>query len=173
LQARFGITAQNKWSDIDGNFKYPEFYHNIIDFIRDCGDTDWVGQLKKWWNMYVFLFELNFTLLIIMFLIGRSSRMRLVEKADQKLGQLEMSMEEVPQVLWTTWPKCTHRLRRAPSPLQLLQPLIHHHHILLLLPQTLQPQLVLALYLLLLFHLPLLVLLFLQTLHPLHASRLC
>ncbi|KAG2738402.1 hypothetical protein P692DRAFT_201687204, partial [Suillus brevipes Sb2] len=54
IQARFGISTQNKWSDIDRNFKYPEFYHNIINFIRDCGDTDWVGQLKKWWNMYVF-----------------------------------------------------------------------------------------------------------------------
>ncbi|KAG1786578.1 hypothetical protein EV424DRAFT_1551397 [Suillus variegatus] len=56
VQARFGISAQNKWSDINGNFNYPEFYHNIIDFIRDCGDTDWVGELKKWWNMYVFLY---------------------------------------------------------------------------------------------------------------------
>ncbi|KAG1823131.1 hypothetical protein EV424DRAFT_1346463 [Suillus variegatus] len=54
VQARFGISAQNKWSDIDGNFNYPEFYHNIIDFIRDCGDTDWVGELKKWWNMSLF-----------------------------------------------------------------------------------------------------------------------
>ncbi|KAG1812447.1 uncharacterized protein BJ212DRAFT_1483080 [Suillus subaureus] len=54
VQAHFGISAQNKWSDIDGNFKYPEFYHNIIDFIHDCGDTDWVGELKKWWNMVLF-----------------------------------------------------------------------------------------------------------------------
>ncbi|KAG1768272.1 hypothetical protein EV702DRAFT_1203360 [Suillus placidus] len=32
VQARFGISAQNKWLDIDGKFKYPEFYPNIIDF---------------------------------------------------------------------------------------------------------------------------------------------
>lgn len=173
-QAHFGISTQNKWLDIDGNFKYPEFYHNIIDSIRNCGDTDWVGQLKKWWNMYVFIFELNFTLLVIRFLIGRSLRTRLVEKADQKLGLLEMSTEEVPRVLWTTWPKCEHRSQRTPSPLQLLQPLIHHHPILLLLCQALQSQLVWALYLLLLFHLPLrlLILFFLQTLHSVHASHL-
>ncbi|KAG1811075.1 hypothetical protein EV424DRAFT_1349712 [Suillus variegatus] len=54
VQAHFGISAQNKWSDINGNFKYPEFYHNIIDFIRNCGDTDWVEELKKWWNMPLF-----------------------------------------------------------------------------------------------------------------------
>ncbi|KAG1726130.1 hypothetical protein EDB19DRAFT_1914745 [Suillus lakei] len=54
VQARFGISAQNKWSDIDGKFKYPEFYYNIIDFIRDCGDTDWVQELKKWWNVMLF-----------------------------------------------------------------------------------------------------------------------
>ncbi|KAG1847058.1 hypothetical protein F4604DRAFT_1688178 [Suillus subluteus] len=54
VQAHFGISAQNKWSDIDGNFKYLEFYHNIINFIHDCGDTDWIGELKKWWNMSLF-----------------------------------------------------------------------------------------------------------------------
>lgn len=81
--------------------------------------------------MYVFLFELNFTLLVIMFLIGCSSRMRLVKKVDQKLGPLEMSTEEFPRVLWTTWPKCEYRSQRTPSPLQLLQPLIHHHPVLL------------------------------------------
>ncbi|KAG1838089.1 hypothetical protein DFJ58DRAFT_846209 [Suillus subalutaceus] len=52
--ACFGIGMQNKWLDIDSNFKYLEFYHNIINFICDCEDTDWVGVLKKWWNMTLF-----------------------------------------------------------------------------------------------------------------------
>ncbi|KAG1881251.1 hypothetical protein F4604DRAFT_1922255 [Suillus subluteus] len=39
-----------------------EFYYNIIDFIRNGGDKDWVEDLRKWWN-----------------------EMRMAEKADQKL----------------------------------------------------------------------------------------
>ncbi|KAG1846262.1 hypothetical protein F4604DRAFT_1688468 [Suillus subluteus] len=54
VQVRFGISSCNKWAEIDGQFNYREFYYNIIDFIRDGGDKDWVEDLRKWWNETIF-----------------------------------------------------------------------------------------------------------------------
>ncbi|KAG2337401.1 hypothetical protein BDR05DRAFT_848097, partial [Suillus weaverae] len=53
IQARFGISSKNKWAEVDGKFSYREFYQNIIDFLRECEDKDWVSSLLKWWNRYV------------------------------------------------------------------------------------------------------------------------
>ncbi|KAG2127004.1 hypothetical protein BD769DRAFT_1668128 [Suillus cothurnatus] len=35
VQARFGLGAQNIWMEEDSDFKYRDFYHNIIELIED------------------------------------------------------------------------------------------------------------------------------------------
>ncbi|KAG2058679.1 hypothetical protein BDR06DRAFT_875719 [Suillus hirtellus] len=51
LQVRFGISAKNAWSEIDGAFNYQEFYNNIMDFIEDSPNPEWKHELLKAWNV--------------------------------------------------------------------------------------------------------------------------
>ncbi|KAG2029384.1 hypothetical protein BDR03DRAFT_880931 [Suillus americanus] len=51
LQVRFGISAKNAWSEIDGAFNYREFYNNIIELIEDSPDPEWKEDLLKAWNV--------------------------------------------------------------------------------------------------------------------------
>lgn len=51
IQVRFGISAKNSWSEIDGSFNYREFYYNIIELIEDSPDPDWKEELLKAWNV--------------------------------------------------------------------------------------------------------------------------
>ncbi|KAG1763509.1 hypothetical protein EV702DRAFT_1272533 [Suillus placidus] len=53
-RVRFGISAKNAWSEIDGAFNYREFYNNIIDLIEDSPDPEWKEELLKAWNMKLF-----------------------------------------------------------------------------------------------------------------------
>ncbi|KAG1896790.1 uncharacterized protein F5891DRAFT_983207 [Suillus fuscotomentosus] len=54
LQVRFGISAKNAWSEIDGAFNYREFYNNIIELIEDSPDPEWKEDLLKAWNVKIF-----------------------------------------------------------------------------------------------------------------------
>ncbi|KAG1846636.1 hypothetical protein F4604DRAFT_1936308 [Suillus subluteus] len=54
LQVRFGISAKNAWSEIDGAFNYREFYNNIIELIEDSPDPEWKEDLLKAWNVKLF-----------------------------------------------------------------------------------------------------------------------
>ncbi|KAG1771128.1 hypothetical protein EV702DRAFT_1049032 [Suillus placidus] len=54
LQVRFGISAKNAWSEIDGAFNYLEFYNNIIELIEDSPDPEWKEDLLKAWNVKLF-----------------------------------------------------------------------------------------------------------------------
>lgn len=50
LQVRFGISSKNIWTEVDGDFKYRDFYRNIVEFIEDLPDDD-REQLFRDWNM--------------------------------------------------------------------------------------------------------------------------
>ncbi|KAG1791169.1 uncharacterized protein HD556DRAFT_1445425 [Suillus plorans] len=45
--------SKNIWTEVDGDFKYRNFYHNIVEFIEDLPDDD-REQLFKDWNMKLF-----------------------------------------------------------------------------------------------------------------------
>ncbi|KAG0693331.1 hypothetical protein DFH29DRAFT_1039774 [Suillus ampliporus] len=47
LQVRFGISARNAWSEIDGAFNYRDFYNNIVKLIEDSPDLEWNVKLFK------------------------------------------------------------------------------------------------------------------------------
>ncbi|KAG1759755.1 hypothetical protein EDD22DRAFT_955587 [Suillus occidentalis] len=53
VQVRFGLSAQNFWTEEDGDFKYRDFYRNIVEFIEDLPDDDRKKLFKKW-NMKLF-----------------------------------------------------------------------------------------------------------------------
>ncbi|KAG2351329.1 hypothetical protein BDR07DRAFT_1501830 [Suillus spraguei] len=53
VQVRFGLSAQNIWTEEDGDFKYHNFYCNNVKFIVDLPDDD-REKLFKEWNMKLF-----------------------------------------------------------------------------------------------------------------------
>ncbi|KAG2136231.1 hypothetical protein BD769DRAFT_1709788 [Suillus cothurnatus] len=57
IQAHFRISSKNKWAKVNGKFSYQEFYQNIINFLCECEDKDWVDGLLKWWNRKLFKTE--------------------------------------------------------------------------------------------------------------------
>ncbi|KAG1733553.1 hypothetical protein EDB19DRAFT_1911541 [Suillus lakei] len=54
LQVRFGISAKNAWSKINGSFNYRDFYNNIVELIEDSPDPEWKEELLKAWNVKLF-----------------------------------------------------------------------------------------------------------------------
>ncbi|KAG1720614.1 hypothetical protein EDB19DRAFT_1917834 [Suillus lakei] len=54
LQVRFGISAKNTWSKINGSFNYRDFYNNIVKLIKDLPDPEWKEELLKAWNVKLF-----------------------------------------------------------------------------------------------------------------------
>ncbi|KAG1763822.1 hypothetical protein EV702DRAFT_1051618 [Suillus placidus] len=57
LQVRFGISAKNAWSEVDGDFNYRDFYNNIVDLIEDSPDPEWKDELLRAWNLKLFKSE--------------------------------------------------------------------------------------------------------------------
>ncbi|KAG2129710.1 uncharacterized protein EDB93DRAFT_109762 [Suillus bovinus] len=54
LQVRFGISAKNAWSEIDGAFNYRDFYNNVVELIEDSPDPEWKEEFLKAWNVKLF-----------------------------------------------------------------------------------------------------------------------
>ncbi|KIJ11126.1 hypothetical protein PAXINDRAFT_157414 [Paxillus involutus ATCC 200175] len=54
VQARFGISAKNRWGETDGPFSYRLFYYTIMEEIEDCVDLEWKDDLLKHYNMLLF-----------------------------------------------------------------------------------------------------------------------
>ena len=52
-QARFGISAKNRWAETDGPFSYRVFYYTVMEEIEDCVDLEWKKDLLKHYNMHV------------------------------------------------------------------------------------------------------------------------
>ena len=58
IQARFGISSKNRWSEMDGIFNYRKFYYALIELVDDNENVEWRDDLLKYYNMCVFIFEI-------------------------------------------------------------------------------------------------------------------
>ncbi|KAF8119243.1 hypothetical protein EV363DRAFT_1245514 [Boletus edulis] len=52
VQARFGISSKNRWTEQDGNFDYRNFYYGLIEMIDDYPDVK--ATVSKHYNMLLF-----------------------------------------------------------------------------------------------------------------------
>ncbi|KAF8121259.1 hypothetical protein EV363DRAFT_1568853 [Boletus edulis] len=50
VHARFSICSQDKFIDVDGHFKFPDFYYRTVDFIENGVDTTWAKELCAHYN---------------------------------------------------------------------------------------------------------------------------
>ncbi|KAG1831916.1 hypothetical protein F4604DRAFT_934190 [Suillus subluteus] len=54
IQARYGISSRDKWSENDGKYSYRDAYYRTIKAIREAPNPDWAKSLLEWWNNAVF-----------------------------------------------------------------------------------------------------------------------
>jgi hypothetical protein len=55
-QVRFALSSGCSWSESDGDFSYPDFYNNIVDFFEVTPGPQAkkrVDDLLKWWTLWV------------------------------------------------------------------------------------------------------------------------
>ncbi|KIJ07142.1 hypothetical protein PAXINDRAFT_19656 [Paxillus involutus ATCC 200175] len=57
VQARFGITSTNRWSEKDGSFSYRRFYYHILDDIESNDDHAWKDAILRHHNVVLFRHE--------------------------------------------------------------------------------------------------------------------
>ncbi|KAI6032142.1 hypothetical protein PISMIDRAFT_114962 [Pisolithus microcarpus 441] len=50
VHAHFSICSQDKFTEVDGQFSFSEFYYRIIDFIINNEDEAWVEELTSHHN---------------------------------------------------------------------------------------------------------------------------
>jgi hypothetical protein len=49
MQARFGLSSQDQWGHMDGNFSYHDFYWSIVELLKGEEGQEIIDRF----NMYV------------------------------------------------------------------------------------------------------------------------
>ncbi|KAJ3964554.1 hypothetical protein EV361DRAFT_811989, partial [Lentinula raphanica] len=59
LQARFALSAVEKWNIPDGHFDYQDFYNEIVDYFEEFPEDEQSISTLDYWNRCVFLNSLT------------------------------------------------------------------------------------------------------------------
>ncbi|KAJ3818169.1 hypothetical protein F5880DRAFT_1511185, partial [Lentinula raphanica] len=56
LQVRFSLCSLQEFANVDGEFSFEDFFHNIVDSIAEgtLKSASWGQDLLEWWNLRVF-----------------------------------------------------------------------------------------------------------------------
>ncbi|KAH7926004.1 hypothetical protein BV22DRAFT_1010124 [Leucogyrophana mollusca] len=79
---RFALSNARSWRSYDGDFDYPDFYNNIVDFFEiapNAAAATRVKELLRWWNRKVFGRDRPMTLtdeMVGNFSVGRMAAQR-------------------------------------------------------------------------------------------------
>ncbi|KAJ3766986.1 hypothetical protein FB446DRAFT_793608 [Lentinula raphanica] len=56
LQVRFSLCSLQEFANVDGEFSFEDFFHNIVDSIVEgtLKSASWGQDLLEWWDLWVF-----------------------------------------------------------------------------------------------------------------------